>query len=109
MTSPPPPIACTLDAAALGNREEEFRALFARALRRLERRDAHWARLVLDAADETAARDLFAREQRCCAFFDFAITSADGAIVVDARVPEGADQALDFLLALATTAPTVEA
>jgi hypothetical protein len=109
MTSPPPPIACTLGAAVLGNREDEFRALFARALRRLERRDAHGARLVLDADVETQARDLFAREKQCCAFFDFAMTSADGALVVDARVPEGADQALDFLLALAPPSMTFEA
>jgi hypothetical protein len=96
-----PPITCSLNAAALGNREDEFRTLFVRALRSIDRRDARWARLVLDVALAAEARDLFAREQRCCAFFDFTIEVIDKALVVDVRVPEDAESALGFLLALA--------
>jgi hypothetical protein len=96
-----PPIVCTLDASARGDREGEFRALFADALKRVERPDPRAARLVLDAAREADVRDLFAREQRCCAFFEFAIARVDHAVVVDVGVPEDAEQALDSLLALA--------
>lgn len=95
------PIACTLDTAALGNREDEFRTLFGRALRSIDRRDRRWARLELDAASETETRDLLAREQRCCSFFDFTISVADERLVVDVRAPRDAESAVDFLLALA--------
>jgi hypothetical protein len=95
-----PPSDCTLDAAALYEREDEFRELFARALQRVERHDARSARLALDAACEVEARDLFARERGCCAFFDFTVAVVDEALVVDVRVPSESEAALAFLLAL---------
>lgn len=95
-----PPITCTLDASAPCAREAEFRDLFGDCLERVERPNTHAARLVLDAAREADVRDLFAREQRCCAFFKFAIARVDRTVAVDVRVPENAEQALDFLLAL---------
>jgi Cd2+/Zn2+-exporting ATPase len=98
------PSGCTLDAAALSEREHEFRELFARALRRVERHDARSARLVLDAACEAEARDLFAREQECCSFFDFTLAVVDEALVVDVQVPSESE-ALAFLLALAPLPP----
>ena len=97
----PRAIVCTLDVSARRNREDEFRALFAEALERVERPHARAATLVLDATREADVRDLFAREQRCCAFFEFAIARVDHTVVVDVGVPEDAEQALDFLLALA--------
>jgi hypothetical protein len=96
-----PPIACTLEAAALRARENEFRRLFGRALNRIERPDSRSARLVLEAACEAETRDLFAREQRCCAFFEFHIALVDAWLVVDVRVPADAEPALGFLLGLA--------
>jgi hypothetical protein len=101
----PPPSGCNLDAAALSEREDEFRELFARALRRVERHDARSARLILDIACEADARDLLAREQGCCAFFDFTVAVIDQALVVEVRVPADSEAALDFLLALATSPP----
>jgi hypothetical protein len=101
----PPPSGCNLDAAALSEREDEFRELFARALRRVKRHDARSARLILDIACEADARDLLAREHGCYAFFDFAVAGIDQALVVEVRVPAGSEAALDFLLALATSAP----
>jgi len=102
---PVAPFGCTLDAAAFSEREDEFRELFARALRRIERHDARSARLVLDAACETGARDLFAREQGCCSFFDSTLTVVDEALVVDVHVPSESEAALAFLLALAPLPP----
>jgi hypothetical protein len=99
MTSPP--IACSLDAAALGDREAEFRALFAGALRSADRTDGRSSRLVFEAEAAEAVRDLFAREQRCCAFFDFSVEVAGDAVVVEARVPADAEASLDYLLSLA--------
>ena len=101
----PPPSGCTLDAAALSEREDEFRELFARALRRVEWHDPRSARLILDVACEADARDLFAREQRCCAFFDFTVAVVEEALVVDVHVPSGSEAALAFLLALAPLPP----
>jgi Cd2+/Zn2+-exporting ATPase len=94
-----PPVGCTLDAAALSAREAEFRELFARTLRRVERPDARSARLILDGACEAEARGLFACEQGCCAFFDFAMAVVDDVLVVDVRVPSESEAALSFLLA----------
>jgi hypothetical protein len=95
-----PPPGCTLEAAALIGRGEEFRALFTRGLRNSERRDATSARLVLDVACEAHARELFAREQECCAFFDITMAVVDAALIVDVRVPSGSEAALSFLLGL---------
>jgi hypothetical protein len=101
---PPLLSGCTLDAA-LSERGDEFRELFARTLRRVERHDARSARLILDVACEANTRDLLAREQGCCAFFDFTVAVIDEALVVEVRVPADSEAALDFLLALATTSP----
>ena len=96
-----PPIACILDAEAFGERENAFRALFARSLLHIERLDALSARIVFDATYKSETRDLFAREQCCCAFFDFTVALVDRTVVVDVRVPADADVALDYLLSLA--------
>jgi Cd2+/Zn2+-exporting ATPase len=95
-----PPSGCTLDAAALIEREDEFRKLFVRALQSVERPDARSARLVLDIACEAQARDLFAREQECCSLFEFTVAVIGEALVVDVRVPTDSEAALSFLLAL---------
>lgn len=102
--APPTPSGCTLDVGALIAREGEFRTLFARALRSCERRDANSARLVLDIAWEAQARELLAREQECCTFFDITTAVVDAALIVDVRVPSGSEAALRFLLSLAPPA-----
>jgi hypothetical protein len=95
--------SCTLDARAFRIREDEFRALFARALRAVEPITARAARIVLDGACEAELRDALAREQRCCSFFEFDVAAAGEAIAVTVRVPAGSEAALAFLLGL--TAP----
>jgi hypothetical protein len=84
----------------------EFRALFARALHVLDRVDATHLRLTLvgDAGVESTTRDLVSRENACCSFFDFAVTLAGQAVVLDIEVPVGQVAVLDALAALATDA-----
>lgn len=90
---------CTLPTAQQPLREAEFAALFATALRGVARRSPTWLRLELAPRDEveTTTRDLIARESACCAFFDFQLTTADGALTLDVRVPAAQIQVLDGL------------
>jgi len=91
------PIACTLDAARLPGRLGEFRALFA-TTRSVDRISPQHLRVTLagDSALEATARDLLAREQQCCSFFDFALTNdGEGALTLDVRVPAGAVEIVD--------------
>ena len=95
------PIACSLDAAALGERAGEWRALVASSVTsvqsdgtavRLELRDA--------AAALTAAVGLAQREKQCCPFFDVSVrVEADRRTLVLA-VPEGAEDVLAAFVAL---------
>jgi hypothetical protein len=76
---------------------EEFDALFATALRGLERREPGWLhlRLTADPQVEASARELIERESECCSFFDFRLTHADGDLRLDVRVPEGRVDVVD--------------
>ena len=93
--------SCTLDAQALRVREQEFRSLFSRELLDFERIDAQTARLGLGAACEPELRDVLAREQRCCSFFDFGLEATRHRVVLTVRVPTGYEAALTALLDLA--------
>ncbi|MFZ0251361.1 MAG: hypothetical protein WAL61_15560 [Acidimicrobiales bacterium] len=89
------PIACSLDAAALGERADEWRALVASSVSAVETGDTA-VRLVLHDSDValTAAVDLAQREKRCCAFFDVTLAlEADRRTLVLA-VPDGAQEVL---------------
>jgi hypothetical protein len=99
------PASCTLDAPAFRIRADEFRGLFARSLRAVEAIDARAARVLLDLACEAELRDLLAREQRCCSFFEFDIEVAGDAIALTVCVPAGSEAALAFLLRLTEAAP----
>jgi hypothetical protein len=99
------PASCTLDAPAFRIRADEFRGLFARSLRAVEAIDARAARVLLDLACEAELRDLLAREQRCCSFFEFELDAAGDVVVLTVRVPAGSEPALAFLLGLAAPAP----
>ena len=96
--------SCTLDAAAFRIREGEFRALFARALRTVEATDARTARILLDGACEAELRDLLAREQRCCSFFEFDLDAAGDDVALTIRVPADSEAGLAFLLGLTSPA-----
>lgn len=92
-----PADACTLPTAEQPLRVAEFDALFATALRRLERREPGWLRLVLagDPNVDASARELIARESTCCSFFDFQLTPAGGELQLDVRVPDTRVDVLD--------------
>jgi hypothetical protein len=100
--------ACTLPTAEQPLRVAEFEALFAGALRGVERREPGWLRLVLDgAADvEGRARELVARESSCCSFFDFRLTPDAGHVLLDVRVPAARTDVLDGLARQAEAART---
>lgn len=89
--------ACTLPTAEQPLREAEFNALFATALRGVERPEPTWLRLSLDAGPgvEATARDLIARESSCCSFFDFQLAPGEDRLVLDVGVPPARVEVLD--------------
>jgi hypothetical protein len=89
--------ACALPTAEQPLREAEFTELFRTALRGMQRREPGRLRLFLAAEAEGSARDLVARESSCCSFFDFRLTTTDGALTLDVRVPEARIEVLDGL------------
>jgi hypothetical protein len=96
------PIMCTLSPNNMVDRLTEFEALFSRDLTGLER-EALRLRLVLDAdaGREASIRDLFAREQECCAFLSFAFERTDAGLVVEITAPPEAGPSLDGMQNLA--------
>jgi hypothetical protein len=98
------PIACSLDAAALADRADEWRALVGSSVASVESADTA-VRLVLRHSDAalTAAVALAQREKQCCAFFDVSLVlEADRRTLVLA-VPDGAEDALAAFVALLST------
>lgn len=93
-----PPLACSLDAAALAARRADLAALAARALRGVERtRDVVQLRYARDAAEAvSAAIDL---ERACCVFLDFAVEVGSADVRVTVRGPQAV---LDAMIATLT-------
>jgi hypothetical protein len=102
-TAPSHVDGCTLPTAGRPLRVAEFNALFATALRSLQRTDTRHLRLTLVGADglEATTRDLTARESQCCSFFTFTVTPTDDQIILDIAVPDTQTAVLDALAALA--------
>jgi hypothetical protein len=71
------PEACTLPTAQRPLRLAEFDALFATAVKRVERVGVLRLRLTLTGPVELEdiVRDLTERESRCCSFFAFTVTT----------------------------------
>lgn len=85
-----PPIACTLDGDAMPGRLAEWQAMLDKARSRGTTSDGA---LRVELADDIALADLaqlVAAEQRCCAFFAFAITVDPRGIALEVRAPDGA-------------------
>ena len=97
----PVPVACTLNAGARGARVDEWRALVASSIVRVES-DPTSVRLVLRDSDAAlvAAASLGAREKACCAFFDVAIEIEPAMRSLRLSVPDGAEEALATFAAL---------
>jgi hypothetical protein len=95
---------CTLPTIERPMRVAEFDALFATAVRQVERMTPTWLRLRLDGVDdlEARARDLTERESRCCSFFTFTVRpERPRSVIVDIEVPPARVDVLDALAALA--------
>ncbi|MGX1778489.1 hypothetical protein ACWIGW_40725 [Nocardia brasiliensis] len=96
---------CTLPTAAQPVREAEFAALFAAAVRTVQRPSPNVLRLVVAAAAEQTARDLAARESGCCSFFTFEFTPrGPDTVWMDIKVPAARVAVLDGLAAQAIEA-----
>jgi hypothetical protein len=80
--------ACTLPTAEQPFRLAEFDEVF-RRLRAIDRVAPTRLRLVVEETGGMAerARELTARESSCCSFFDFTVSSAGDAVVIDVQVP----------------------
>jgi hypothetical protein len=89
------PIACSLDASALGSRAEEWRSLRAWSVTSVAVEERA-VRLVLrdSDADLTAAVALAQREKECCPFFDVSVTIEADVRTLVLAVPEGAEDML---------------
>ena len=99
------PAECTLPTAERPLRVAEFDALFAGALRGLQRPDSAHLRLRLDGASEveSTARDLTSRETSCCSFFTFTFERTGEDLILDVQVPPAHAAVLDGLAARAMT------
>jgi hypothetical protein len=91
------PDACTLPTVEQPLRVAEFDELFAAAVRPVERVDRTELRIHLPAAAEPTARDLAARESRCCSFFAFELRAAAAGTELRVRVPESRSAVLDAM------------
>jgi hypothetical protein len=91
--------ACSLPTSERPRRAAEFDGLFAEAVRGVERTGPARLRLDLQPSPQVAGRaaQLAAAETRCCSFFTFVLTVADGRLLLDVTVPEQHTAVLDAL------------
>ena len=90
------PIACTLDAEALPDRLGQWRHLLATAGERSAIDGG--ARIELPGDTDVAfLTELVVAEQRCCAFFSFAITIDGRGLGLEVRAPADAAQIVEEL------------
>jgi hypothetical protein len=94
------PIMCSLPPDGMVERLTAFEDMFAEGLTGVER-EPERLRLTFDAGREAAIRELFAAEQRCCAFLAFGFERVGGLLVVEVTTPADAGPTLDALQALA--------
>jgi hypothetical protein len=94
------PIACSLDAAALADRVDEWRALVASSVVSVvaEPTIVHLALASSDAA-LVAAVGLAQREKQCCPFFGVAVDIGADHRTLSISVPEGAEEAMATFVA----------
>lgn len=85
----PPAIACTLDADAMPERLADWQSVLAHVVHRTD--DTSAVHLEFDdAVDVADLARLVVAEQRCCAFFSFAITVDARGIGLDVAAPDDA-------------------
>jgi hypothetical protein len=91
------PQACTLPREERPLRQAEFGALFAAALRGLDRVDSVHLRMILDPGFEQPTRDLTDREVACCSFFTFTLERSGDDLWLDIQVPASEAGVLEAL------------
>lgn len=90
--------ACTMPTTERPLRLAEFDALFASAVRSVERHgDDVRMRLAGEEGLVERVRDLTARESTCCSFFTFTIDGTDEDLTLDVSVPLARTEILDAL------------
>ena len=97
ITRQPQPIACTLGGDEVDVRLAEWRSLLDAVTERVAIDGGVGLRLPLrpDLAAKTA--DLAAREQSCCAFFDFTLRLVPDALWLEVRAPDDARPIVETL------------
>jgi anti-sigma-K factor RskA len=97
------PIACSLDAGALADRVDEWRALVASSVVSVVAAPTA-VHLVLDPTEASlvAAVGLAQREKRCCPFFGVALDIEADHRTLTLRVPDGAEEAMATFVAALT-------
>ena len=94
------PIACTLTSNAMTERLALIDALAADGLLgRAPTAEGLRVRLRDTPAIERRTRALIAAESACCAFLDFRLARADGALVLDITGPAEARPVIDLFFA----------
>jgi DNA-binding transcriptional MerR regulator len=88
------PIACTLDPAAMPERLDDWRDVLAMATTRRSTADGGLRIELDDRVDVADLARLVAAEQRCCAFFSFALTVDQRGTALEVRAPDGAAAAV---------------
>ena len=90
--------ACTMPTVERPMRLAEFDALFASAVRSVERHgDEVRMRLAGEEGLAERVRDLTARETSCCSFFTFTLEGTDQDLTLDIEVPPAHQEILDAL------------
>jgi hypothetical protein len=99
------PIACTLSADELPARRQQIRSLGEDGLLSVEH-DARRAivRFRPGARMRRRIDEIVDAESRCCAFLDFRVEEAGGAILLTISAPGGGEPALSEFAALFTAA-----
>jgi DNA-binding transcriptional MerR regulator len=86
-----PPIACTLELAAMPDRMADWQAVLDHARSRSTAPDGTLRIELDDALDLGELTRLVAAEQSCCAFFSFAIIVDHRGLALQVGVPAGAE------------------
>ena len=95
------PIACTLEPAAMPDRQAEWASVLTTATRRT----AIDGGVRIDFAHDVDCGDLgrlIGAEQHCCAFFQFTLTVDAGGTALEVRAPASATDMISDLFGAAT-------
>ena len=101
---PDQPIACTLEVEAMPERLAAWRAVLGQAATRTRTADGGLRVGLPGDVELGELTQLVVAEQRCCAFFAFAITVDARGVALEVRAPASADAVVDALFGEPQTA-----